>query len=94
MGPEELQRQTDAMHTELSSFQGLDIPEQHVKNVERVLDFLSESAIMSETHADLGMVIASLLHKDDAMHAMRGKFEHKLVAGRRGTDKDKRCLAV
>ena len=69
VGPEESKRQIDATHAELSSCQGLEIPEHHVKNVERVLEFLSEGAIMSETHANLGMVLASRRPSDEAMHA-------------------------
>ena len=56
------------MHVELSSCQGLETPEQHVKNVERGLELLSVGAILAETQANLGMVLASLLPKDDAMH--------------------------
>ena len=66
--PEEFQRQIDAMHVELSSCEGLEIPEQHVKNVERGLELFSEGAILAETQANLGMVLASLPPKDDATH--------------------------
>jgi hypothetical protein len=69
LGPEESERPDDAMHAELSSCQGLGIPEQHAKIAERVLELLSEGAIMSDTPANLGMVLVSLLPNDDAVHA-------------------------
>jgi hypothetical protein len=53
--PEESERQIDATHAELRYCQGLEILEQHVKNVERFFfEFFSEGAIMSDTHFLLG----------------------------------------